>query len=158
MNKQTTNKKPIKRHKALQPLSRDHHHTLLLVWKIRRGLNTGIEPQRIKTYVDWFYKTYATAHFEFEEKYVYPVLNASDELVVKALEEHRHLKELFQNNSTTPATLSALADSLEEHIRFEERVLFNVIQDKATDGQLRFIEQTSPDEKFAENEADCFWL
>ena len=39
--------KPIKRHKALQPLSRDHHHGLLLSWKIRAGFSKNIEPNRI---------------------------------------------------------------------------------------------------------------
>src|SRR5690606_10923423 len=29
--------KPIKRNKDLQPFSRDHHHSLLLCWKIRTG-------------------------------------------------------------------------------------------------------------------------
>ncbi|WP_241739476.1 hypothetical protein [Aestuariibaculum marinum] len=29
--------KPLKRHKALQPLSREHHYGLLLTWKIRTG-------------------------------------------------------------------------------------------------------------------------
>ncbi|CDF79955.1 hypothetical protein BN863_22430 [Formosa agariphila KMM 3901] len=33
-----TDKKPLKRHKSLQPLSRDHHHGLLLAWKIRADL------------------------------------------------------------------------------------------------------------------------
>ena len=32
-----------KRHKALQNLSREHHHGLLLSWKIRTGLNKNIE-------------------------------------------------------------------------------------------------------------------
>ena len=37
--------KPQKRHKALQPLSREHHHGLLLSWKIRSGFNKkGIIP------------------------------------------------------------------------------------------------------------------
>ena len=34
--------KPQKRHKALQPLSREHHHGLLLSWKIRTGFSKDI--------------------------------------------------------------------------------------------------------------------
>lgn len=40
--------KSIKRTKALQPLSRDHHHGLLLCWKIRQGIKLNVEPERIK--------------------------------------------------------------------------------------------------------------
>jgi len=39
---------PIKRSIALQPLSREHHHGLLLCWKIRTGLKKGIDIDRIK--------------------------------------------------------------------------------------------------------------
>ena len=46
------NHKPQKRHKALQPLSREHHHGLLLSWKIRAGFSKNIEPKRIKVYAD----------------------------------------------------------------------------------------------------------
>ena len=35
--------KPIKRHKAIQPLSREHHQGLLLCWKIGKGFEKGIE-------------------------------------------------------------------------------------------------------------------
>ena len=41
---------PIKRSEFLKPISREHHHGLLLCWKIRAGLKKGIEPERIKLY------------------------------------------------------------------------------------------------------------
>jgi hypothetical protein len=47
--------KPLKRHAALQPLSREHHHGLLLGWKIRTGLSNGAPLERIKAYADWFF-------------------------------------------------------------------------------------------------------
>jgi len=158
MDKEMIEKKPIKRRQALQPLSRDHHHTLLLAWKIRKGLNAGIEPQRIKNYADWFYKTYAAAHFQLEEKYIYPVLNASDDRIIKALKEHAQLRELFADTSNLSLSLSSLANLLEAHIRFEERTLFNIIQEKATDEQLKIIDENIPSIKFEENESDCFWV
>ena len=37
--------KPLKRHAGLVELSRDHHHGLLLSWKIRQGLKKEIEPE-----------------------------------------------------------------------------------------------------------------
>lgn len=157
MNQETSEKKPIKRHKVLQPLSRDHHHTLLLAWKIRKGLITGIEPVRIKNYVNWFYKTYAAGHFELEEKFIYTVLEAKDERIQKALAEHEQLRALFTSDENIATSLPQLADLLESHIRFEERELFNVIQENAGEEQLRIIEQNSPDEKFVENEEYVFW-
>ena len=55
--------KPQKRHKALQPLSREHHHGLLLSWKIRAGFSENIGPKRIKVYADWFFKNHLIPHF-----------------------------------------------------------------------------------------------
>ena len=61
---------PIKRHNALQGVSREHHHGLLLCWKIRTGLSKNIPLERIKVYVDWFYTNYLVPHFELEETYM----------------------------------------------------------------------------------------
>jgi len=86
---------PLKRHVGLQPLSREHHHGLLLCWKIRTGLKKGIEEERIKKYADWFFKHHLLPHFEAEEKYVFPILDAEDSRIKKALAQHRRLKRLF---------------------------------------------------------------
>jgi len=45
---------PIKRNEALKPISRDHHHALLLGWKIRQGIKNKIPAERIKKYVIGF--------------------------------------------------------------------------------------------------------
>ena len=61
---------PIKRSIALQPLSREHHHGLLLCWKIRTGLKKGIDIDRIKKYSDWFFKNSLLTHFNIEEELI----------------------------------------------------------------------------------------
>ena len=55
--------KPIKRNKALQVVSREHHHGLLLCWKIRTGFSKGISEQLIKKYADGLYTTDMIPHF-----------------------------------------------------------------------------------------------
>ncbi|ULQ58319.1 hemerythrin domain-containing protein [Flavihumibacter rivuli] len=157
MDKEAIQKKPIRRHQVLQPISREHHHTLLLVWKIRKGLATGIDPKRIKRYTDWFYKTYAAPHFELEEKFLFPVLEPTHELIIRALDEHQQLRRLFKYNSELNTTLTTLADLLESHVRFEERVLLNLIQEMATPHELEIIRQTHSDARFIENARDEFW-
>ena len=95
---------PIKRHKALQPLSRDHHHGLLLSWKIRQGFKNGIDPERMMVYVRWFWDAHLLRHFELEEKQIFPVLGNDNPMVKRALREHRHnylilSRKLRQKNS-----------------------------------------------------------
>ena len=149
--------KPIKRYEALKPLSRDHHHGLLLSWKIRQGIKLNVEPERIKKYLDWFWMSYLKPHFEIEEQFVFTVLGNENELVKQALAEHRRLKRLFENEDDLSKTNSLIEEELEKHIRFEERVLFNAIQSVASSEQLIQIEIDCADKCFYENLSDPFW-
>ncbi len=148
---------PLKRTEALKSLSRDHHHGLLLCWKIRQGIKQNVEPDRIKKYLDWFWISYLKPHFEIEEQYIFPILGKENKLVKQALAEHRKLKRLFVNESDIQKSISLIEEELEKHIRFEERVLFNEIQVVASSEQLLQIELDSSDKIFYENLSDPFW-
>lgn len=148
---------PIKRNEALKPLSRDHHHGLLLCWKIRQGIKLNVEYERIKTYLDWFWVSYLKAHFEIEEMYVFPVLGKDNLSVKKALSEHRRLKRHFEKKDDLFRTINLIEEELEKHIRFEERVLFNEIEKVVTRNQLMQIEIEISDKSFYENLSDPFW-
>jgi len=149
--------KPIRRHKTLQPLSREHHHGLLLCWKIRMGFTRKVETNRIKQYADWFFDTHLLPHFEAEEEYVFPVLGNEHELVKKAISDHRRLKRLFENEGEVEKSLSLIEEELERHIRFEERMLFNEIQKFASEDQLTLIDQHHHEAPFEERTVDEFW-
>lgn len=151
------NPKPQKRHKALQPLSREHHHGLLLSWKIRSGFNKNINPNRIKIYADWFFETHLIPHFEMEEENIFPLLASDNGLIKRALAEHRRLKRLFNETTDNAKNLSKIEEELEQHIRFEERVLFPEIQKIATEEQMLIIEKIHQQEPFKDNLDDEFW-
>lgn len=151
-------KKPIKRHEALKPLSREHHHGLLLCWKIRQGLKLEVEPQRMKNYTDWFKQSYLYPHFEAEEEYVFPVLGDEHLHVKKALAEHRRLKRLFDDDDEIIKSLSLIEEELDGHIRFEERILFNEVQQIASPGQFEEIERKHHSIPFSDDDwEDHFW-
>jgi hemerythrin-like domain-containing protein len=149
--------KPQKRHKALQPLSRDHHHGLLLSWKIRTGFNKNIEPKRMKVYTDWFFETHLIPHFEMEETHIFTILNEDHELITRALAHHRRLKRLFSETEDVSKSLSKIEEELEQHIRFEERILFPEIQKIATETQMLQIEKIHQQEDFKDKIDDEFW-
>lgn len=149
---------PLKRHPALHHLSHDHHHGLLLCWKIRQGFKLGIEPKRISVYCEWFWKNYLQAHFEEEEKTIFTVLPEDDPMIKQAMSEHKRLRKLFSTWENPEKTLGQIEEELEKHIRFEERVLFPVIQEKASPIQLEEIAAHGEREKFVENGEDTFWI
>lgn len=151
------NIKPIKRNEFLAPLSREHHQALLLCWKIKTGFSKGIEVQRIKKYCDWFYTTHLMQHFELEEKFVFPILGNRHQHVQDALGQHHQLRELFNDSNNPEISLQKIQIELEKHIRFEERILFNEVQDIATPQQLENIQTIHREEAFCDNEVDVFW-
>ena len=148
---------PIKRNEFLKPISREHHHGLLLCWKIRTGLKNNIAPERIKKYVDWFFEKQLLPHFEIEELYIFPILGNEHELVKKALSEHRRLARLCNSKTDLLKNLNLIEEELESHIRFEERILFNEIQEVANKTQLEFIKESHSENYFVENTNDYFW-
>jgi hypothetical protein len=147
----------LKRYNALQQYSREHHHALLLCWKIKVGFSKGVSAKRIKIYSDWFYKNHLIKHFEMEEKYIYPILGIENKLIRKAVEEHKLLSNLFADTLQIENSQKQIQTELEKHIRFEERTLFNEIQNSATQEQLEKIKQIHYDEKFVDNLQDVFW-
>ena len=147
----------IKRHSSLQEYSRDHHQALLLCWKIKVGLSKGISIDRIKTYTNWFFENHILEHFKMEEKYMFPVLPKNHELIIRVLKEHKTLLELFNNTSQVEKSLKELHVALKNHIRFEERILFNEIQNVASESQLDLIKKHHTSEKFEDNLNDVFW-
>jgi hemerythrin-like domain-containing protein len=149
---------PIKRNEHLKAISREHHHGLLLCWKIRTGFKKQVDPIRIKAYADWFYLEHLLPHFELEEKSIFTFLDADHELVKKALTEHRRLRRLFESSTDLLKNLTSIEEELESHIRFEERILFNEIQNIATDEQLELISVIHTEGPFTDNLTDAFWL
>ena len=149
--------KPIKRAEYLKKLSREHHHGLLLCWKIKTGFSKNVPTDRIKKYTDWFYITHLKPHFQEEEMHVYPILGHGNSLIQKAIQEHQQLSNLFNENNNVELALKQITIELVNHIRFEERVLFNQIQAIATPKQINMIEAMHTNEPFIDNTTDPFW-
>lgn len=152
---------PIKRHETLKPLSRDHHHGLLLCWKLRTGLQKNVDPARMMAYCQRFHAEHLVPHFGLEEEAIFPILGNEHELVKRALAEHRRLTRLFTGSDDPMSLVSQIEEELEAHIRFEERVLFGAIEAVASEEELDRIEEIhqSLDRKaLSEQEEDTFWL
>lgn len=146
---------PIKRYKALQPLSREHHQGLLLCWKIKKGISKSVAPERIADYVNWFYEHYLKPHFEVEERQLFPILGNEHPMVKQALAEHQHLMGLILNQ--LPDEIETFGIALEQHIRFEERQLFNELQTKASADELSHLEKQLDEADFCLTWDDPFW-
>ena len=152
--------KPIKRHAAIIELSKDHHFALLLVWKIKEGLRKSIEPARIASYVLHFFDTDLIQHFKEEEDFLFAKLDKNNELRIQAEEEHHQIKQAVDELRMDPTgkdLLKNFAALLENHIRFEERKLFNHLQEIMSDDELRTVASSLKPRNHEPVWEDSFW-
>lgn len=143
--------------KTLPPFFEEHRYGVLLGWRIRKGLEKEIPVKRIKKYTDWFFVNYIKPLLEDEEQYVFPILGKKHKLIRKALSNHRRLKRLFNDKENIERALNQIEEELEQHIRFEERELFALIQEMVPPEELKRIEESHKPIVFVENTEDVFW-
>ncbi len=140
----------MKRHAALVPLSRQHHDGLALGVFIERGLRDSASPAnaaRLREEAVKLWELELSGHFAVEESYVFPVARASipePGLVDQLLSEHEELRRQFASLAQgRPDQLARLLGDLREllvrHIRTEERVLFEAIQEHASAEDLAIL-------------------
>ncbi|HUH25413.1 MAG TPA: hypothetical protein VLY87_02205 [Flavobacterium sp.] len=153
----TPENKPIKRHPSMQQFSRDHHFGLLLSWKIRQGIKKNIALERMKAYAIWTFEHQIKPHFDLEEVHLLSLLSEDDALRVQTIKEHRVLEALFNTENFSQDTLSNIEELLDAHIRFEERILFNHLQQIATPEELARIEEKHHEAIFKDDWQDEFW-
>lgn len=125
----------MKRSEQLAPLSRDHHVALEVALRLRRA-----DPSTVADAVAGFgtyWQEHGAAHFEQEERAVLPLLPDDDAALQAAAarvrDEHRELHELARTALADPTDVqeaAALGELLHAHVRFEERELFPLIEDR----------------------------
>jgi hemerythrin-like domain-containing protein len=119
----------VKRAEALQPLSHDHYEGLQMAARIRRSLRGGEDVKALAEAIPAFWTEHLVPHFAEEEALVVPLLQkGAPALAERMRREHaalRALTEAVAAAGTEPEeALTAFADALAAHIRFEEREAF----------------------------------
>lgn len=131
----------MKRHPALQALSRDHHQTLVVAQRLRRaGDHEAGEAQA--SFLE-FWRNEGELHFRLEEEVLLPSFatagGAETPAVARVLIEHAEIRLrafLLQARAASPALLKELGELLADHVRLEENELFPAIEESLDDGQL----------------------
>jgi hypothetical protein len=81
----------MKRNINLMELSKDHHQVLLLIWKIKQGINNQTPVNKIVDYMVHFSKAALKPYFKEEENDVLIFLNDDDQLKKRTLLEHQEI-------------------------------------------------------------------
>jgi len=92
-----------------------------------------------------FFNATLQSHFDAEEAYVFPVvlerMHDQAALIAELQHDHKRLRRLIEGLERTPLSdldtrLPALGRLVEVHIRKEERVLFQAIQNNLSPAEL----------------------
>jgi iron-sulfur cluster repair protein YtfE (RIC family) len=132
----------MKRRAALEPLSRDHFHALLVAQGLKRA-NRVTARKAQKAFVD-YWEPDGREHFRAEEEILLPLcagfIDVEQPLVAKVLSDHSEIRsraaELSAEGTSKPESLHALGEKLEQHVRLEERQLFPLIEESLPEYEL----------------------
>jgi len=144
----------MKRHPALQDLSRDHHHFLLQSRNIRWYMERDRRALPFDVVLREFLRTWTrevVPHLEEEERLFVPYyqryasrLQEQYEAQIRADHEWLRIKvaELMKRQEAgepIEALLGEIGQRLHDHVRFEERLLFKHVQAIMSDEALNEI-------------------
>ncbi len=122
----------MKRHPQLQDLSREHYTALKLARDARAAANGDAASMAgmARLVVDFFARE-LEPHFQLEEKSLLPLLKSHGETVLlqRTEADHQELRALADAlQKPDAATLLRFAGLLADHVRFEEREMFETVQ------------------------------
>lgn len=136
---------PLKRHPALQPFSRDHYVGLVQAQHLLKAAD-GTDANRrraVKEFLD-AWKTDVVVHLDEEERLLPELLD--EPAAQRLMREHEHLRRLAveaneRRRQINPGAewVRHLGQTLNDHIRWEERELFTVIQQEAEEAELEAL-------------------
>jgi len=140
----------MKRCPELVLLSREHHVALELALRLQRATQADAEAVRCAAVEFW--DRDGQQHFRQEEELLLPALAArtstADPDIERVRIDHADLRSRFSNLSAGPGVgpdaLRQLGRRLRDHVRFEERTLFERAQAELDPQQLAAIGREGP--------------
>lgn len=158
----------LQRHIALQSLSKQHHQGLLVSLLLEKGLKKKASLKEMRDFILQFWQDELVLHFELEETVLMPYAEMYKALMPSLLQmkqEHQEIKQIIHriNNEARAEhseTIAAFAGLIEKHIRFEERSLFNSLQEALKEDELKDVQKklsVLPERDFCTRYAVKFW-
>jgi hypothetical protein len=126
----------MKRSAALAPLSRDHQHALDAALRLRRAGPESVD--EAVAHFQRFFEGEGRRHFAIEERLLLPALPAGDDewapCVRRIRADHDAIRAAADALGSRPsgvadvAAARSLGERLADHVRFEERVAFELLE------------------------------
>ncbi len=143
---------PLPRHPALQPFSREHFGGLVIARDLVKASHAGAGERERRSALQRFAAAWADElkpHFDDEERLLGPLI-ADPRLHERLIGEHREIERLAAaaagqdpGDPPDPDLCARAGRLLHDHIRWEERVLFPMVEaDMSQAAAEKIAEQT----------------
>jgi len=135
----------MRRSEALAPLSRDHHHALVIARDLARA--TPEDAAAVARRFVEFLKRHELAHFALEESILLPAVGEQEPgpaLAQRVRADHSFLREAMRalaDGDQAPGAerLHRVGARLREHVQMEERELFPHLERRLDDPALEAV-------------------
>jgi hypothetical protein len=132
----------VKRSEALAPLSRDHHQALAVALVLSRADADTVEAA-VERFAG-FWKHHGGRHFDIEERVLLGALDDSipgwADACRRVRTEHADIRRradaLLHGTGADPTAARDLGGRLRDHVRFEERESFTLLERELPDDAL----------------------
>lgn len=138
----------MKRAEQLQKLSHQHHNGLMAVLLLKKGVDKNAAVEVLNNFIVHTWENELRTHFIKEEVYLHPHFLHLPELMpmyelMKA--EHHTIRRMIddiRNGKSSVELITSFYTLLEKHIRFEERELFEYIQEHIAAEHFAAVEKS----------------
>jgi hemerythrin-like domain-containing protein len=130
--------KKSSRDENLYVFSHEHHHGLIFAVRLRKANQANAET--LKRYIKDFWDNSLDDHFNNEEKLFLDFITDM-ELRERFLSEHEQIRDLYKDIKDEDVVEKAkrFGILINDHIRFEERILFPWLQENLSKDELKQI-------------------
>jgi hypothetical protein len=131
----------VERDEALRPLSRDHQVALAVALRLRR-CDESTAAEAAARFAGYFERE-GRRHFRLEEELLVPELGGHPGDAARVLADHAAIRaaatDLADGAPAGPGRLHELGTLLDDHVRFEERSLFPLLEAELAPDRLAAI-------------------
>ena len=155
----------MKRDAGLQPISWQHHDALMACLMIKKGVKKQTDLKVLQDFTRKLWDHDISRHFTLEENYLVPQLRQRkfpEYILQSLLRDHELLRVLSQrilNGGASYQGFLTFSALLEQHVRFEERLVFEKAQELIPENELQDIGAHFPtsSDTVCKNYPNKFW-
>jgi len=141
----------MKREVSLQPLSSQHHDTLMACLMIEKGVRKNTDLKVLQDFTRQLWEKDVHKLMILEESHLVPYLRQKkfpEYIIQSLLRDHELLRILsarILNGGASYKGFLAFTSLLENHVKFEEKLVFEKAQELSSENELKMVSAYFPE-------------